>query len=160
MKPANVLVEDGPEARIYLTDFGLTKALTSTSGYTGTGMMVGTPDYMAPEQWESAALDARTDVYSLGCLAYQLTSGRGAVPGGRHPAEAQGPPLRRPAAPERAGGQAWITPELDAVVARALAKDPEDRFASAGEFARAVDTALDIEGTDAASTLRMRSERG
>ena len=159
VKPANVLVEDGPEGRIYLTDFGLTKALTSNSGYTGTGMMVGTPDYMAPEQWESAALDARTDIYSLGCLAYQLTSGQGPFPASGTPQKLKAhlfddpPPLSR-------SGQSWITPELDAVVTRAMAKDPEERFSSAGEFARAVDTALDIEGTDAASTLRMRSERG
>jgi len=159
VKPANVLVEDGPEARIYLTDFGLTKAFTSTSGYTGTGMMVGTPDYMAPEQWESAALDARTDVYSLGCLAYQLTSGEGPFPEGGTPQKLKAhlfddpPPLSK-----RAGGR--ITPELDAVVSRALAKDPENRFASAGEFSRAVDTAMDIEGADSASTLRMRTERG
>ena len=159
VKPANILVEDGPEARVYLTDFGLTKALTSESGYTGTGMMVGTPDYMAPEQWESAALDARTDVYSLGCLAYKLTSGEGPFPAGGTPQKLKAHLFDDPPALSDRGAD-WITPELDAVVARALAKDPEYRFASAGEFARAVDAALDMEGADSASTLRMRRERG
>ena len=159
VKPANVLVEDGPEARIYLTDFGLTKALTSESGYTGTGMMVGTPDYMAPEQWESAALDARTDVYSLGCLAYKLTAGEGPFPTGGTPQKLKAHLFDDPP-PLSASGEAWITPELDAVVARSLAKDPEHRFASAGDFARAVDVALDMEGADSASTLSMGRERG
>ena len=159
VKPANVLVEDGPEARVFLTDFGLTKALTSESGYTATGMMVGTPDYMAPEQWESAALDARTDIYSLGCLAYKLTSGEGPFPAGGTPQKLKAHLFDEPPALSM-GGAGWITPELDAVVARALAKDPEHRFSSAGEFARAVEAALDIEGADSASTLRMRRERG
>ena len=159
VKPANVLVEEGSEARIYLTDFGLTKALTSESGYTDTGMMVGTPDYMAPEQWESAALDARTDVYSLGCLAYKLTSGEGPFPAGGTPQKLKAHLFDEPPALSEKGAD-WITPEMDDVVARSLAKDPEHRFASAGEFARAVDAALDIEGADSASTLSMGPERG
>ena len=65
VKPANVLVDASGHA--CLSDFGLTKRLSSDSGLTGTGQFVGTLDYAAPEQFEGGALDPRTDVYSLGC---------------------------------------------------------------------------------------------
>src|SRR5918992_5178334 len=63
VKPGNILLEEGPEGeRAYLSDFGLTKRLSSTSGVTETGFVVGTLDYIAPEQVQGAAIDARTDV--------------------------------------------------------------------------------------------------
>src|SRR4051812_17594322 len=77
VKPANVLiaiVDGGHNA--YLTDFGLTKDMSSESGMTKTGMFLGTLDYAAPEQIEGRPLDARTDVYALGCMLYELLTGR------------------------------------------------------------------------------------
>jgi serine/threonine protein kinase len=74
VKPGNILVVSGSD-HCYITDFGLTKAVSSTSGFTATGTVVGTTDYMAPEQIEGKQLDRRTDVYSLGCVFYEMLAG-------------------------------------------------------------------------------------
>src|SRR5436190_14504635 len=74
IKPANILMASGDH--VYLTDFGLTKRASSESALTKTGQMVGTVDYVAPEQVEGGRVDARTDVYSLGCVLYHLLTGR------------------------------------------------------------------------------------
>ncbi len=70
VKPANILLTR-PGNHVYLTDFGLTKQAAASSGLTATGLRVGTVDYMAPEQIEDGAIDARTDVYALGCVLYE-----------------------------------------------------------------------------------------
>src|SRR5258706_15129154 len=74
VKPANALLAS--QDHVYLTDFGLTKRAASGSAMTKTGQMVGTVDYVAPEQVEGGSVDARTDVYSLGCVLYHLLTGR------------------------------------------------------------------------------------
>src|SRR3954454_18042841 len=135
VKPANVLIADGQPLHVYLTDFGLTKRTSSQSGLTKTGLFVGTIDYAAPEQIKGWPVDARADVYALGCMLFEMVAGQ--------------PPFRReneyatmyahvsePAAPLGA------SPALDAVVARALAKEPDQRYPSAGDFARAVAAAI------------------
>src|SRR3954454_3719125 len=79
VKPANVLLAraaDGSVEHVYLSDFGITKHAGSVSGLTGTGALVGTVDYMAPEQIETGTVSARTDVYALGCVFYQCVTGR------------------------------------------------------------------------------------
>ena len=86
VKPANVLIE-GAE-RAYLTDFGLTKEVASESGVTGTGVVLGTIDYMAPEQVAGDKLDARADIYSLGCVLWEALTGQ--VPYLRESAVAMG----------------------------------------------------------------------
>src|SRR3954452_19457416 len=140
VKPANVLVANGTPMHVYLTDFGLTKRTSSQSGLTKTGLFVGTLDYAAPEQIQGWPVDARADVYALGCVLFEMLIGQ--------------PPFRReneyatmyahiteppPAASARAPG---TPPALDAVLARALAKEPEVRYPSAGDLARAVHAAL------------------
>ncbi len=133
VKPANVLVEhrDGaPHA--YLGDFGLSRHAASQSGLTATGTWVGTLDYAAPEQLQAQPIDHRTDVYALGCVLYEALTG--AVP---YPAER---PLSKlmahtlEPAPTVSGG---APAAFDEVIARAMAKRPEDRYASAGELGRA-----------------------
>ncbi len=136
VKPANVLVtgERGAE-HAYLTDFGLTKHVSSSSGITHTGQWVGTLDYVAPEQISGGALDARVDVYSLGCVLFEALTGQ--VPYPRESdvakmyAHLHDPPkpvsVLVPGAPN----------EFDAVIARALAKEPDDRCPSAGDLGRA-----------------------
>src|SRR3954449_5915464 len=74
VKPGNILVVSGSE-HCYLTDFGLTKAISSDTAFTATGQFVGTTDYVAPEQIEGKQLDRRTDVYSLGCVFYECLTG-------------------------------------------------------------------------------------
>ena len=133
VKPANVLLGQGDHA--YLTDFGLTKHVLSDAGATRPGHWVGTLDFVAPEQIRGERIDARADVYGLGCLLHYMLTGR--PPFDHDTDEAKlwahlsaAPPLVSAAAPEVPAG-------FDAVVARALAKDPDERFPSAGDLGRA-----------------------
>jgi serine/threonine protein kinase len=136
IKPANILVASISERdHAYLTDFGLTKRISSTGGPTRTGQWVGTADYVAPEQIEARPVDARTDVYSLGCVLYQALTGE--VPYVRDSEVAtmfahlqEPPPSVCEAAPE-------VPPQFDEVVKRAMAKNPDDRYPSAGDLGRA-----------------------
>jgi serine/threonine protein kinase len=135
VKPANVLISSrGGRERAFLTDFGVCKQRTQLSELTGTGLAIGSADYMAPEQAYGAEVDGRADVYSLGCVLFQTLTG--AVPYDRDSdldklwAHAHEPPpdLRdvRPDLPSRLGE----------VLARSMAKDPSDRYESAGELGR------------------------
>ena len=140
VKPANVLITSDAEEHVYLTDFGLTKRTGSASGLTHTGHFVGTADYAAPEQIRGERADARADVYALGCMLYQAVTG--AVPFDRDSEVAKmyahlndPPPAVSQAAPH-------LPPALDPVIDRALAKDPADRYPSAGDMARASRGAL------------------
>jgi DNA-binding SARP family transcriptional activator/tRNA A-37 threonylcarbamoyl transferase component Bud32/WD40 repeat protein len=146
VKPGNVLLarQRGSEAgeHVYLSDFGLTKRSASDSGVTGTGQFVGTLDYAAPEQFQGGAPDARTDVYSLGCVLFECLTGRPPFQSdndaGLMYAHLQQPP------PTVTG----IAPELprviDDVVATAMAKSPEDRYQSAEALSREASRALGI----------------
>jgi serine/threonine-protein kinase len=140
VKPANVLVSRDGEEHAYLTDFGLTKKAASDSGLTKTGAFVGTPDYTPPEQIKGEHADARADVYALGCLFFHELTGNPPYPRDSEVAKMyahlQEPPpsltATLPSAPR----------ELDSVIARALAKEPDERFPSAGDLARAASAAM------------------
>jgi serine/threonine-protein kinase len=138
VKPANVLISRDTN-HVYLTDFGLTKPMDSTS-LTDTGRFVGTLAYIAPEQILGSAIDARVDVYSLGCMMFEALSGR--VPYPRDTdiakiyAHMEEPP---PLISGLLGGDAGA---LDRVITKALAKTPQERFASAGELARTAEAAV------------------
>jgi serine/threonine protein kinase len=147
VKSANVLVTPGSMGhdQAYLTDFGLTKRPESVSGLTKTGQFLGSVEYAAPEQFEGKPLDARTDVYSLGCVLYECLTGR--VPFVRDSeASVMYAHLRDPAPPP-SEARPDLPPELDSVVARAMAKSPADRFDSAGALAMTASTALQPERT-------------
>ena len=140
VKPANVLVEGGRgEETAYLTDFGLTKRAASESGVTMTGQFVGTVDYIAPEQARGEPVDARTDVYALGCVLFRMLTG--AVPYPRDStvakifAHVNDPP---PSVSAVAGAE--LAP-FDAVIERAMAKDASHRFPSTGDLGRAAEAA-------------------
>jgi tetratricopeptide (TPR) repeat protein len=138
VKPANVLVEDD---HALLTDFGLTKSLHSDTRVTETGMLVGTFDYTAPEQLDERPVDARTDVYALGCVLFQALTGQVPFPRSTLPAKLfahlEAPPPKVtalvPEAPEA----------FDEVIGRALAKAPAERYPSAGDLARAALAAVE-----------------
>jgi serine/threonine protein kinase len=126
VKPGNVLLEDD---HVYLTDFGLSKVASSRSGLTKTGRWVGTVDYASPEQIQAQTVDARTDVYALGCVLYEALTGRLPFPKPREVSVLMAhimepPPAVSDVAPDLA--------EMDDVVRRAMAKDPEERYPSAG----------------------------
>ncbi len=141
VKPANVLItiRDGEE-RAYLTDFGLAKQLDSMSGLTVQGAVVGTVDYMAPEQITGERADARTDVYALGCVFYQMLVGE--VPYERDNSIATLFAHVNDDPPRLSGHLAGLHPEFDDVIGRAMAKRSDDRYLSAGDFARDAAAAL------------------
>ena len=130
VKPANVIL--GEEDDAHLTDFGLAKAMASSSGLTETGQVIGTADYMAPEQIEGRRVDARTDVYALGGVLYWAITGKVPYPEREGSAKLWAH-VHEPPPPVPAGGARL----LDPVIRRAMAKDPAERFPSAGDLGRA-----------------------
>jgi non-specific serine/threonine protein kinase len=141
VKPANILISGGGEnEHVYLTDFGLTKRLGSAGSLTRTGAWVGTPDYVAPEQIRAGTVDGRADIYSLGCVLYEMLTGEVAYPKDNDMAKlwahvqdpCPAPSLKRPD----------LVPAWDDVVARATAKEADDRFGRVAEVAAAVDDAM------------------
>ncbi|HKB51683.1 MAG TPA: serine/threonine-protein kinase [Solirubrobacterales bacterium] len=128
VKPHNILLEGD---RAYLTDFGLAKAL-GDSGVLSGASVVGTVEYMSPEQWRGERVGPAADVYSLGCVLYESLTG--VVPYARRSGDAE------PVMPKG----------LDAVIERAVAKDPAARYASAGEL---IEDARERQGATPAATL-------
>jgi hypothetical protein len=141
VKPANILIGNGPGGEhAYICDFGLARHASSVSSLTGDRGFVGTIDYVPPEQIAGGTIDARTDVYSLGCVLFECLAG--ARPFERETdlsvifAHLNEPPPpiseRRPELPAA----------FDGVFARALAKTPDDRYPTCGALAAAVNAAL------------------
>ena len=139
VKPSNVLLDTGarPDGsdHVYLADFGITKRVSDEAGVGDDGNLLGTLDYVAPEQIAGEEIDGRADVYSLGCVLYECLVGQ--------------PPFRRDSelavvfahleteSPAPSAGRPELPAALDGVIARALAKEPEQRYASCRELARA-----------------------
>ena len=131
VKPANILIGAGEAEHAYLCDFGLARHASTVASLTGNAF-VGTIAYVAPEQIESGAVDARADIYSLGCVLYECLTGAA-------PFERDGelqvvfahlkepPPLVTSLRPD-------LPDAIDAVVQKALAKAPDDRFSTCGEL--------------------------
>jgi serine/threonine protein kinase len=140
LKPTNVLLDISGNAA--LTDFGIAKLMVGDqiTGLTAAGTVMGTPTYMAPEQWRSEPVDARTDIYALGVIVFQMLAGR--VPfASETPHGLMYQHLDAPPPPLRA-----IRPDLplavEPVIRKALAKNRQDRPISAGELARDLENAL------------------
>ncbi len=139
VKPSNVLLDTGarPDGsdHVYLADFGLTKRVSEGAQIGGDDHLLGTIDYVAPEQIAGEQIDVRADVYSLGCVFYECLVGKPPFRGDSDIAvvfahlekESPAPSAARPELPAR----------LDAVIARALAKEPAQRYPSCREFAQA-----------------------
>jgi serine/threonine-protein kinase len=138
IKPENILFEAG---HAVVADFGIARAVTDAAGerLTETGLSIGTPAYMSPEQAAGArGVNHRTDIYALGCVAYEMLAGSPPFTGGtpqavlaRHMADT---------VPSLQIVRKTVSPDAEAVIERALSKTPADRFATAAEFARALET--------------------
>ncbi|MFN3485793.1 MAG: protein kinase domain-containing protein, partial [Planctomycetota bacterium] len=136
IKPSNILIDARGRAR--LVDFGLATTLEEHERLTRTGDILGTPWYMSPEQafGDPREIDARTDVYSLGAVLYEMLTGRPPFEGTRSLEVLKKIEVENPLEPSRI--RPGLDPALDALVLRALAKDPSKRYADAGQFARAL----------------------
>ena len=157
VKPANVLIAGRPDREhCYLTDFGLTKQTSSISGLTGTGELVGTIEYVSPEQIRGETVDARADVYSLGCVLYECLTGE--RPFARDSevatlwAHVNEPP------PALAASHPELGNEIDLVMTRSLAKAPGDRYPTCGELVASARAALGLPDALSPST-RQRPRR-
>jgi hypothetical protein len=141
VKPANVLVDTAQpgEDHAYLVDFGIAQD-TSATEFGPAGNMVGSTEYMAPEQFEHGQVDFRADIYSLGCLLYTALTGNRPF-SGEGPAAQMYAHLHHPV-PAPSASDAQVPEELDAVTAAAMAKDPAARPGSATEFATIARAAL------------------
>lgn len=137
VKPGNVLIEG---ERCYLTDFGLTRHISSKTGLTAKGQFVGTIDYMPPEQIESGAVDGRSDVYSLGCLLYHALAGSVPYEKDSDVSVIYAHLQERP--PSLLAKSHGLPDALDAVIAKALAKRKEDRYARCSELVAAARAAF------------------
>jgi serine/threonine-protein kinase len=136
VKPQNILLDEG--GRVYLMDFGIAKIVEGTGGVTVTGMITGTPQYMAPEQAAMSKIDRRADIYALGIVAYEMFTGR-------VPFSADTPlailmkhlqdPIPLPPPSE-------VPEPFTRAILKAVAKKPEERWSAASEFVGALDGAL------------------
>jgi hypothetical protein len=150
VKPTNVLVECRGEAmHAFLADFGLAKCVSQASQLTRTGAILGTLDYAAPEQLEDLPVDERADVYALGCLLFHVLTGR--VPFPRETDTAKIVAHLGTPPPSASALVADVPAALDSVVARAMAKRPDDRYPSAGELGRAALAAIGSQTSRAAN---------
>jgi hypothetical protein len=156
VKPANILFADS--GHVYLSDFGLTRSTSTTSGPTRSGQWVGTAHYVAPEQIRGEAVDGRADVYALGGVLYFALTGEPPFTRDREEATLWAH-LTEP--PPRASA---LRPELpsafDDVITRAMAKDPDDRYSSAGAFGRAVLAAVGLAAESEDATVAVRTSTG
>lgn len=157
VKPGNILVAEGTDSdhpeHVYLTDFGLTKKSLSLTGFTTVGQFVGTLDYVAPEQISGRPVDGRCDVYSLGCVVFETMAG--APPFQRDDDMALLWAHQYDPAPPLTGLRPDLPPGVDGVLSRALAKSPDDRYNSCGEFVAALRAAVTAGGSGAADGERV-----
>jgi eukaryotic-like serine/threonine-protein kinase len=138
VKPQNVLLNGDGQAKV--TDFGIARSLDVQHGMTQTGTVLGTSDYIAPEQAQGQRVDEHTDVYSLGVVLYELLTSEVPFPGENFVAVAmrhinEPPPPLRDKRPD-------VSPRLEAAVQKAMAKDPGDRFPTMADFCRELEVCL------------------
>ena len=147
VKPQNVLLDDS--GRVYLADFGIAKMVEASAHMTQTGMITGTPQYMAPEQALGKSIDKSIDIYALGIVAYELFTGR-------VPFSADTPVavlMKQASEPMPLPPTNEVREEVTRAILRATAKDPAARWPSASAFARAISNAVTAPDSIAATGM-------
>jgi serine/threonine protein kinase len=139
IKPSNILLDDNDFA--YLIDFGIARAAGQT-GLTSTGLTMGTWSYMSPERFQSGTADARADIYALACVLYESLTGQKPYPGSTLEQIAVAHMFEPPPRPSRE--QNGVPPAMDEVIATGMAKNPDQRYATAVELARAAHHATTV----------------
>lgn len=130
VKPANIMISNTGAVKVM--DFGIARALADASSVTQTAAVIGTAQYLSPEQASGNSVDARSDVYSLGCVLYEILAGEPPFVGDSPVAVAYQHVREDPIPPSQRNAN--ISPELDAVVLKALAKNPDNRYQTAAEM--------------------------
>ncbi len=158
VKPSNILVNERGEPM--LTDFGIAKALSGDGAtqLTTTGMLIGTPDYMAPEQATNEAVDHRADIYSLGVVLYEMLTGHKPY-SGNTPMTILLQHVREPLPPPRQFAPDLPEP-VERMLLKALAKRPEDRYQSMAEFRAAMEAGGEFGEVPAPPTVRVEQAAG
>jgi serine/threonine-protein kinase len=139
VKPSNVLLDQ--EDFAYLIDFGIARGADQTR-LTGTGAMIGSFHYMAPERFRAREADARADIYALACVLYECLTGSPPFPGDSMESQVAGHLTDPP--PQPSTTQSTVPPPFDAVIAKGMAKDPDNRYATTVELANAAHDAITI----------------
>ncbi len=130
VKPANIMISRTGAVKVM--DFGIARALADSHSVTQTAAVIGTAQYLSPEQARGDPVDARSDVYSLGCVLYEIVTGEPPFVGDSPVAVAYQHVREAPVPPS--GRHEGISPELDAVILKALAKNPDNRYQTAAEM--------------------------
>ncbi|MGZ8603769.1 MAG: Stk1 family PASTA domain-containing Ser/Thr kinase [Actinomycetota bacterium] len=130
IKPGNIMLDDRGDVKV--TDFGIARVVTTAETVAQTAAVLGTASYLSPEQAQGQPVDGRTDIYSLGCVLFEMVTGRPPFLGDSPVAVASKQVLEQPTPPSRLNPD--VSPDLDAVILRALAKNPENRYASADDL--------------------------
>ncbi len=140
IKPANVMLTRNGTVKVM--DFGIARAVSDTSStMTATAAVIGTAQYLSPEQARGEVVDTRSDIYSTGCLLYELLTGRPPFNGDSPVSVAYQHVRELPVPPSQV--DSLVTPEMDAIVMKALAKDPANRYQTAVEMRADISAALD-----------------
>lgn len=145
VKPANIFVGQGDH--VTLTDFGIAKAASETQQLTRTGMLMGTPEYMSPEQAEGSTVDHRTDLYALGVVLYQMLVGRVPFRGTTPHAVLHNVIYEAPTPPRQINPN--VSTVLEAIILKAVAKSPGQRFQRGAELVKALREGLKRGGVPA-----------
>src|SRR6202046_2958530 len=156
VKPGNVLIT--PDGEVKVTDFGIARAVNTEESLTPTGAVMGTAAYFSPEQAEGKAVDARSDIYSLGVVLYEMAVGKPPFTGDSPVAVASKHVRDQPILPRVANPA--VPTALEAVIMKAMAKNPDDRYPTAEEFRADLlrfTEGRPVEAGDAAATTTMAS---
>ncbi len=149
IKPGNIMIT--PSGDVKVADFGIARVIAGAETIAQTAAVLGTAAYLSPEQAQGQPVDQRSDLYSLGCVLYEMVAGRPPFIGDSPVAVASKQVLEQPVPPSKLNPD--VSPQLDAVIMRTLAKNPANRYGSAEEFRRDLERARRGESVEATPLL-------